>query len=367
MRLSVVSLFSGCGGFDLGFKWAGYDIKWANDISKDAYKTYRNNISDKIELGDLNSIGIENIPSCDAIIGGPPCQPFSLVGKRDSNDNRHDLVYLFARAIKEVRPTIFIMENVVGLKSSIDQHGERIFPKLIQEMSSHGYKIDWAVLNAANYGVPQLRRRLFIVGNREPVKIEFPEFTNGPNKNILGFNIEPFVTAREALGDLPSPPSEIDSVKYDKEPITDFQMWARKNNENVVTNHQLPHMSELDKVIISYVPPGGNYMNVPPSVPSRRIQKFKETGGRTTTYGRLDPDKPSYTINTHFNRRNVGCNIHYKEDRLITIREGLRLQSFPDHFRLPPNLSKRGQYSLVGNAVPPLLAYALASKLKELF
>lgn len=367
MKPSVVSLFSGCGGFDLGFKWAGYDITWANDISKEAYATYKANISEKITLGDLQSIGLENVPSGDIIIGGPPCQPFSLVGKRDLNDNRQDLVYVFAKAIKELRPTAFIMENVVGLKSSVDLHGESIIQKLIRELSSYGYKINWYVLNAANYGVPQLRKRLFIMGSSDLENIGFPDFTNVTKRNIFGHDVESFVTVQEAIGDLPIPLRETDTTEYDKEPVSNFQKWARKNNGSTVTNHQLPHMSELDKTIISYVPPGGNYLNVPSTVPSRRIQKFKETGGRTTTYGRLTPNKPSYTINTHFNRLNVGCNIHYRDDRLITIREGLRLQSFPDDFKLPIGLSKRAQYSLVGNAVPPLLAFFLARKMKEQF
>ena len=123
-------------------------------------------------------------------------------------------------------------------------------------------------------------------------------------------------------------------------------------------------MSELDKTIISHVKPGGNYRDIPDHVPSTRIQRIKKEGGRTTCYGRLSPDKPSYTINTYFNRPNVGCNIHYKYDRLLTIREALRLQSFPDDFELVSK-SKQGKYTIVGNAVPPLLSEAIAKKLKK--
>src|SRR5699024_7612673 len=116
--------------------------------------------------------------------------------------------------------------------------------------------------------------------------------------------------------------------------------------------------------IISYVKPGGNYMDVPESVPSNRIKNFKKTGGRTTCYGRLLPDKPSYTINTHFNRPNVGCNIHYSENRLISIREALRLQSFPDSYNTV-STTKRGYHTVVGNALPPLLSEKIAIKIKE--
>ena len=123
-------------------------------------------------------------------------------------------------------------------------------------------------------------------------------------------------------------------------------------------------MSELDKYIISHVKPGGNYMDVPPDVNSARIRRLQRDGGHTTCYGRLRPDAPSYTINTYFNRPNVGCNIHYSADRLITVREALRLQSFPDSYKLVSS-SKQGKNLIVGNAVPPILAEIIAKKLKE--
>lgn len=138
----------------------------------------------------------------------------------------------------------------------------------------------------------------------------------------------------------------------------------RKENKKTLSQHYYPQMSELDKQIISYVKPGGNYMDVPDFVPSKRIRKFKETGGRTTCYGRLLPSMPAYTINTHFNRPNVGCNIHYKENRLIIVREALRFQSFPDNYCVVSK-TKRGLHTVVGNAVLPLLTYAIAKQLRS--
>ena len=138
----------------------------------------------------------------------------------------------------------------------------------------------------------------------------------------------------------------------------------RINSKKSFDLHTIPYSSKKDLEIIKHVGPGGNYMDVPNKIATKRIMNFKKTGGRTTTYGRLDPKKPAYTLNTHFNRPNVGCNIHYKYDRLITIREGLRLQSFPDDFKLASS-NKRNYYLLVGNAVPPLLGWAWAKQIKK--
>lgn len=203
---------------------------------------------------------------------------------------------------------------------------------------------------------------MFIVGTREGINFEFPN----PTHNEEGNNgKQKWVSVEEALGDLP-PPNDTGTVRYLSPPSNKYQFDMRLNNsEEFVTEHVMPTLSELDKEIIRHIPVGGNYMNVPDSVPSNRIKKFKETGGRTTCYGRLRPDKPSYTINTHFNRPNVGCNIHYKEKRLITIREALRLQSFPDDYKIVSS-TKRGKHTVVGNAVPPLLSEAIARKVLEI-
>ena len=135
-------------------------------------------------------------------------------------------------------------------------------------------------------------------------------------------------------------------------------------SKDLVTEHFMPRMSELDKYRCSHVKPGGNYNDIPKDVPSKRIKRLQREGGHTTCYGRMLPDEPSYTINTYFNRPNVGCNIHYSQDRLITVREALRLQSFPDSYQIISS-SKQGRNLIVGNAVPPLLAEVIARELKK--
>lgn len=365
---SVVSLFAGCGGLDLGFVWEGYNIVWAKDNFSDAVQTYKENIGDHILLGDIKGVDPDAIPKCDIVIGGPPCQAFSLVGKRDPRDPTGNLVWNFCEVVEQKRPKIFLMENVTGLKAARDTEGARVLPELLRVFSHLGYSVNYFILNAADYGVPQRRRRVFIVGNLEGNQIPIPEPTHTHDltqRPLLGQK-ELWVTCRDALDDLSSPSTDSDLGSYRKKPDCDYQVFSRKGNSDGVRNHQMPYMSETDMKIIKAVPVGGNYMDVPDDIATKRIKNFKRTGGRTTTYGRMDPSKPAYTLNTYFSRPNVGCNIHYREDRLITIREGLRIQSFPDWF-VVSSTSKRGAYKQVGNAVPPLLAQALARHLLNYF
>lgn len=340
MSCKVVSLFSGGGGLDLGFKKAGYDIIWAIDINKDAVNTYKKNVGAEIICGDLYQIDEKSIPKCDFVIGGPPCQSFSLAGNRNSDDQRGRLVWRYIDIIKETNPKGFLFENVTGLVSAKNSEGEKILPLLFQAFSDIGYSIFYKILNAADYGVPQLRKRVIIVGLKGFMNnFVFPE----PTHNSGGTDGKrKYVSVREALGDLPIPSSNC-----------------------AISEHEWPTMSELDKYICEHVKPGGNYMDIPDDVKSERIKRLKRDGGHTTCYGRMSPDKPSYTINTYFNRPNVGCNIHYEQNRLITLREAMRLQTFPDEYQFVSN-SKQGKNLIVGNAVPPLLAYVLAKKIKPI-
>ncbi len=355
-KIKVIGLFSGCGGLDLGFKQAGYDLIWANDILKDACDTYRLNIGDHIVNEDITKIDLNTIPNADILIGGPPCQGFSGIGKRDPNDNRSALVYSYLDVVNNVQPKIFLFENVTGIQSSKAADGSKVIDNLKQAFENIGYHINIYTLNAADYGVPQRRKRVFIIGNKLGVDISAPPQTHFENKESK----RKWISSFEAISDLDSP-TENGETKYKHQPKNEYQMLMRKNADKT-TLHIVPYSSPTDKEIISHVKPGGNYMDIPDSVSTKRIMYFKRTGGRTTTYGRLDPEMPNYTINTHFNRPNIGCNIHYEEDRMITIREGLRFQSFPDDFQLVSK-TQRNYYVQVGNAVPPLLSKAWAEHL----
>ena len=358
-NISVVSLFSGGGGLDLGFISEGYNIIWANDNDKNACDTYKKNIGDHIVCADINQLDIKSIPHADVVIGGPPCQSFSLAGKRHVEDARGQLVWRYMDIIRHVQPKAFVFENVTGLLSARNSEGVHIVDMLRKAFSEIGYNVQLKVLNAADYGAPQRRRRVIIVGLANGEAFEYPKPTHSENGSG---DLHKYISVREALDDLPSvTTSERDVCIYNKEPSTDFQRFIR-NGTTSTTEHFMPQMSPLDKYIVKHVKPGGNYMDIPKSVNSKRIQRLQKEGGHTTCYGRLDPNKPSYTINTYFNRPNVGCNIHYSDDRLITVREALRLQSFPDSYKIVSS-SKQGRNLIVGNAVPPLLAKAVAHQL----
>ena len=361
-KIKVVSLFSGCGGFDFGFNIRKeYKIIWANDIISDACDTYKYNIGNHIIHEDITKIDYANIPSADLIIGGPPCQGFSGIGKRDPEDKRSELIWAYLDIVKNVNPKIFLFENVTGLRSAKTSLGTKVIDDLKKAFEDIGYRINIYVLNACDYGVPQKRKRVLIVGNKDNININPPPQTHYEDKK-LG---KSWITSFEAISDLQIP-TEDGIVDYNSEAKNQFQRLMRNKNITQTTEHFIPYSSETDRTIIKYVKPGGNYMDIPDAVSTKRIMYFKKTGGRTTTYGRLDPNKPNYTINTYFDRPNIGCNIHYEQDRMITIREGLRFQSFPDSFKIFSK-TKRNYYTQVGNAVPPLLSKAWAKHLIEYF
>jgi len=359
MAISIVSLFSGGGGLDLGFNSAGYNIVWAIDNNSNAVATYKANIGDHIICADINSVDVTNIPCADVVIGGPPCQSFSLAGKRNAEDERGQLVWKYIQIIEQMKPKAFVFENVTGLLSAKNSEGRKIIELLKQAFSEIGYMISTKTVNAADYGVPQRRKRVIIVGLKNGDLFNFPAATHCEDGNGL----KRYVGVEEALGDLPSAvEDEKLTVDYLVNPQNEYQKRMRAIGK--VSEHFMPKMSELDKYIISHVKPGGNYMDIPADVNSTRIRRLQQDGGHTTCYGRLLPDAPSYTINTYFNRPNVGCNIHYSAERLITVREALRLQSFPDSYVIVSS-SKQGKNLIVGNAVPPILAEIIAKELKN--
>lgn len=357
MAINVVSLFSGGGGLDLGFTAAGYQIIWAIDNNKNAVETYKANIGDHILCADINDIAPSQIPRADVVIGGPPCQSFSLSGKRHTEDARGRLVWRYIHIIEQLQPKAFVFENVTGLLSAKNADGKKIISLLRDAFRGIGYTINQQVINAADYGIPQRRKRVIIVGLRNGLFL-FPPPTHCEDGGFF----PRYVSVEEALGDLPEAVADENaSIKYTIPPQNDYQRRMRRGS--TVTEHFIPQMSALDKYIVHHVKPGGNYMDIPPDVPSARIRRLQRDGGHTTCYGRLAPSQPAYTINTYFNRPNVGCNIHYSADRLITVREALRLQSFPDNYVLVSS-SKQGKNLIVGNAVPPMLAEVIAKTLK---
>ncbi|MBT3642560.1 DNA cytosine methyltransferase [archaeon] len=358
MKMRVVSLFSGCGGLDMGFIKEGFSIIWANDIENNCCETYKENISEKILCKNILDVDIGAIPNAEVVIGGPPCQGFSGLGKRDPRDIRSKLVWTYLKIIEKIKPKIFLLENVVGLKSARDEDGKEILKELIGKFKDIGYEVSYKILNAADYGVPQRRKRIFLIGSRGGINVSFPN----PSHSEKGIDSKKWVSVFEAISDLPEP-TEDGVVSLENNVFSKYQKWIR-DSKNKTSQHITPRISNLEKEIIPKIPPGGNYKNIPDRLSTIRIKKLKELGRRTTLYGRLLPDRPSYTLTTFFNRIVIGCNIHYKQNRTLTLREGMRLQSFPDSFNVISS-TKQGYYVQIGNAVPPLLSRKIAREIKK--
>ncbi len=364
--LSVAGLFVGCGGLDYGFYKAGFNVVWANEVSADAAKSYTDLIGHDVVVDDIWNV-IDDIPNVDVLIGGPPCQSFSLVGKRLDEDPRGKLVFAYQQAVERVQPKAFVMENVPGLMASMID-GKRLPIYLAEQFEKMGYSVSILKLVATDFFVPQKRQRVLMVGHKTFGKsfelIHSQEFT----QLLAEPTLRKPVSVAEALNDLPTPLAKGSraSTAYVCAPHSAYSRLMRESGASTVTLQVMPTMSALDREFVRHIPQGGNYTNIPDSVSTKRIMSFKATGGRTTTYGRLHQDKPAYTINTYFNRPNVGANYHHMEERLITVREAMRLQSFPDYFT-PCYTSQRSLHQQVGNAVPPLMARAVAESLKKLF
>lgn len=339
--LNCIDLFCGCGGLSLGFEKAGINVLVGIDAWQDAITTFNYNHKNSkgicADLSTLEPCEIEkelNGKSVDLIIGGPPCQGFSVAGKRIVDDVRNKLYKNFVRFVEYYKPKAFMMENVPNILSI---GGGIVRDSIVKDFSDLGYKVVYKVLTASNYGTPQNRRRAVFVGFKDGKEFIFPQQT-----------VEQLVTSYEALSDLPENSLE-DGSDYPMTTNCDYQKLMRCNSSKIY-NHQITEHSDKTKEIIALVPDGGNYKNLPPELQQTRKVHIAWT--------RLNSQKPSFTIDTGHRHH-----FHYKWNRIPTVRESARIQSFPDDFIFLG--TKTSQYKQVGNAVPPLMAEAIAKKLKE--
>ena len=336
---TYIDLFCGCGGLSLGFETAGYECLLAIDNWQDALTTYSfNNPNVPVLCADLSVInpqdirkeyGIDNV---DVIIGGPPCQGFSVAGKRDVNDKRNKLYKSFVDFVRTFSPKSFVMENVPNILS---MDSGSIKNAIVKDFESLGYNVVYKVLTASDFGVPQKRRRAVFVGMKDGAAYSFPDIQT-----------DPCITTYEALSDLPEQ-SLHDGSEYTLQPMSAYQKLMR-DGSNGVYNHDVTNHEQKTKEIIALVPDGGNYKNLP--------EELQLTRKVHIAWTRMDSKKPSMTIDTGHRHH-----FHYKYNRIPTVRESARIQSFPDKFIF--KCSKTSQYKQVGNAVPPLLAKAVADKL----
>lgn len=301
--MKVVSLFSGAGGLDLGFKMAGHEIVWANDNFPEAVETYKKNLGNHIVCEDIYKIDVAKIPDCDIVIGGFPCQGFSIANmKRHADDSRNELYKMLIKVIAIKKPKFFVAENVKGILSL--EHGE-VIKMIMSDFNSIGYNAVYKVLNAADYGVPQLRKRVIIIGVRDDVnfKYEYPF----PTHNKSGDNgLKKWVSVGEAIKNIPDP-----------------------DQPNSVLNH----------------------------IYSKFKLKFNGYLGNRA----IDPNKPAPTVTARGDDKGGVVVLHHTNNqRRMTCRELATVQSFPLDFEFVGNRSS--VYRQIGNAVPPLLGKAIAEQ-----
>lgn len=300
-KYKVVSLFSGCGGMDLGFE-GGFnflnkrypknklEVIWANDIDKPSCKTFFYNFKKQCSIGDIKNISSDKIPDADIIIGGFPCQDFSVAGKRRGMDTeRGKLFFQMLRIVKDKKPKAFVAENVKGLTNI--KNGD-VLDLIKEEFRKIGYDVDHNLYKAYEYGVPQLRERVFIVGIRKDLKKTFKV----PKK------AKKIITAKEAIDDL----------------------WGKEHTDSIPNQNQ--------------------------------YSKAKKSKGQGNNQIKKDRPGPTIRAEHHGN-----IEFHYKDWRRLTVRECARIQSFPDNFVFPESAS--ASYKQIGNAVPPVLAWHIAKAL----
>lgn len=341
-KYTFIDLFSGCGGLSLGFEMSGFTGILAIDNWQDALNTYAYNRTDaKTLCGDLATLDPYKVKEeygildVDVIIGGPPCQGFSVAGKRIIEDERNKLYKAFVNFVDCFRPHAFVMENVPNILSI---GGGIVKDSIIKDFEQLGYKVSVQVVTASDYGVPQNRRRAVFVGLIDGRDFAFPE----PY-------MQDKITSFDALSDL-TEESIPNGSPYPTEAKSDFQLYARKCSSGVY-NHEITMHNEKTKEIIAMVPDGGNYKDLP--------NDLQQTRKVHIAWTRLCSTKPSITIDTGHRHH-----FHYKWNRIPTVRESARLQSFPDDFIF--QCSKTSQYKQVGNAVPPLMAKAIAQQLSSM-
>ena len=362
-KWTAIDLFCGAGGLSEGFRQAGFHILAGNDFDETAGKTFAAThpeatflpgpIEDIPATDFLKAAGIKK-GELDCLIGGPPCQAFSVYNhQRGMHDKRSGLFREYLRIVKGLMPKWVIMENVTGITSAGD--GQAV-DSILSGLADLGYQVETRILHAEKFGVPQERRRIFFIGNRLGLPVQWPSPTHGPG-------LKPFVTVWDAIGDLPSLKNgEVPTkdLPYRTKPKNEYQVYLRGENK-LVSNHAAPRLAPINLQRMKYIPEGGSWRDVPVDLLPEGMKRARRCD-HTKRYGRLRKKGLSSTILTKCDIH-WGAFIHPEQDRVLTVREAARLQSFPDWFQfLGPRTE---QYVQVGNAVPPLLAKQVGIALIE--
>lgn len=368
--LHSLDLFAGAGGLTLGFEREGFHPLVANDFDPTAAETFRANfretpylcrgiesVSNK-EFKDAAGLGNSEL---DVILGGPPCQAFSVYNhQRGFHDERSGLFREYLRVVEALTPKVVVMENVVGM-TSLD--GGRAIDEIYRSLQAFGYVVEHRILRAEEFGVPQERRRIFIIGSRIG-PITWPTATHGSPDDLLSAHLRPLVSVEDAIGDLPKVEmgEGTDELRrYTRQARSEFAQLMREGSEGVA-NHFAPQLGAINVERMKHIPKGGSWRDLPHELLPAGMKKARRSD-HTKRYGRLDPRGLFSTILTKADLH-WGAYIHPEQDRTLTVRECARAQSFPDAFVFK---GVRGdQYRQIGNAVPPLLAAAVAREVRTM-
>lgn len=365
--LNTVDLFCGAGGLSLGFEENGFNTLVANDYHPDPCETFEHNINAPAVAEDITEISSEYLmdeggfssEDVDVVIGGPPCKGFSLAGERDPEDPRNYLFREYVRFVESFSPDVVVMENVTGILSMKDGEYKK---QILKQLRDLGYKTKFDILDAADYGVPQHRRRVIFIGHDPDLDIQYPEpthYDSGSGQQTLTqlgeSEGQDYVQVGDAISDLAFLGPGESAVEYELPPSSNYQEDMREDSSEV-HNHVAPNHSERIQERFSLMEPGMGMESLPEEHQTKKQRMIK-----------LDPASLVDTITTlpeDF--------VHYSQNRIPTVREMARLQSFPDDFEFKGPRTTGGQrrtesvpqYSQVGNAVPPRLADAIAREVK---
>jgi DNA (cytosine-5)-methyltransferase 1 len=387
--LYCIDLFAGAGGLSTGLKMAGFKPLFANELSEIYAKTLKSSHNETfVEAGDIQNINAANIRrslqlkrgDLHLLAGGPPCQGFSVNAPvRSVEDKRNHLFRDYLRFADEFLPQAILIENVPGMLSF--EKGSTVL-NILSILKSMGYEANIRILYAPHYGVPQMRWRTIIMANRLGVDplLMFPVPTHRADgranftTKLLGQQVTvdtrralniaklPFVTVSDAISDLPEIKSGggANEAAYLTPPKSEFQNVLRGDTK-ILTNHQCAGLGTTNLERITHIPQGGSWRDIPFELLPKGMQRARRSD-HTKRYGRLHPKQIASTILTKCDPH-WGAYIHPEQNRVLSVREAARIQSFPDHVKFAGNITE--QYAQVGNAVPPLFAKAIGERISN--